>query len=104
MPGVAYRRMNKTQKSKRSKKNSQAVTQIKVAKEQPSQRSHELQTKFQSDATLLRLPLTHSRRILSIYNLLQTTSQFVGSFALLISIHRDGLNEGIINGNSMPHK
>src|ERR1041385_2193344 len=89
---------------KNSKRNSQAVTQIKVAKDQPSQRSHELQTKFQSDAILLRLPLTYDRGILSIYNLLQATSQLIGSVVLLIRIVWDGLNQGIINGNPMPHK
>src|SRR4051812_10623867 len=96
--------MNKTKKSKSSKRNSQAVTQIKVPKDQPSQRSHELQTKFQSDETLLCLPLTYDRGILSIYNLLQATSQFIGSVVLLIRIVRDGLNQGIINGNPMSHK
>src|ERR1041385_8988127 len=89
---------------KNSKRNSQAVTQIKVAKDQSSQRSHELQTKFQRGATLLCLPLTYDRGTLSIYNLLHATSQPIGSVVLLARIVRDGLNQGIIKGNPMPYK
>src|SRR3954464_2406531 len=58
----------------------------------------------QDDKPRLSIPLARGRRILSVHNLLQATSQSSGPLTLRFSVIMDGLDQRVINRDSMPQK
>src|SRR3954464_11842875 len=58
----------------------------------------------QDDKPRLSIPLARGRRILSVHSLLQATSQSSGPLTLRFSIIRNGLDQRVVNGDSMPQK